>query len=85
MGWQLPESGRSYEQICGGCLREVRLNVATPAGESNLALLALRKVSVPSWKGLPQPEGGFPLPSDSGFAVCQNVPLILAHWIPQCV
>lgn len=42
-------------------------------------------MSVPSWEGLPQPRGGFPLPSDSGCVARQNVPSILAHSMPQCV
>lgn len=49
------------------------------------ATVRLRKVSVPAWKGLPQPAGGFPLPSDSGLSARQNAPRILAHLIPQCV
>lgn len=74
-----------YEQISGGCLREVRSNVTLPTGESNLAVVGLMTVSVPCWKGLPQPTGGFPLPSDNGCFARQKVPSILAHWMPQCV
>jgi len=74
-----------YEQISGGCLSEVRSNVTLPAGESNLALVGLTNTSVPSREGLPQPAGGFPLPSDNGCFARQNVPSILAHSMPQCV
>ena len=38
----------AYEQIWGGCLREVRSNVTLPAGESNWAVVGLTNVSVPS-------------------------------------
>jgi hypothetical protein len=79
------EQEELYEQISGGCLREVRLNVTLPAGESNLAVVGLMNTSVPRWKGLPQPTGGFPLPSDNGCLARQNVPSILAQWMPQCV
>jgi hypothetical protein len=74
-----------YEQISGGCLREVHSNLTVPTGESNLAIVGLMDTSVPSWKGLPQPAGGFPLPSDIGCFARQNVPSILAHSMPQCV
>lgn len=74
-----------YEQIVGGSVLEVRSNVTPPAGESNLAVVGPTNTSVPSWKGLPQPAGGFPLPSDSGCFARQNVPSILAHLTPQCV
>jgi hypothetical protein len=73
------EQGESYEQISGGCLREVRSNVTLPAGESNLAAVGLMNTSMPRWKGLPQRTGGFPLPSDNGRFARQNVPSILAH------
>jgi hypothetical protein len=45
-----PSSNRStlYEQIIGGCLREVRWKVTLPAGESNLAVVGLRGTSRPS-------------------------------------
>lgn len=79
------EQEELYEQISGGCLREVRSNVTLPAGESNLAVLGLMNTSVPSSKGLPQPAGGFPLPSDNGCFARQNMPSILAHSMPQCV
>lgn len=81
----LGERGQFYEQISGGCLREVRPNVTLPVGDSNLAVVGLVRMSVPSWKGLPQPAGGFPLPSDNGCFARQNVPSIFAHSIPQCV
>lgn len=68
-----------YEQITGGCVRSVRLNVTLPAGELNSAVERLLKVSVPSWKGLPQPGGGFPLPADKGCVARQNAPSILTH------
>jgi hypothetical protein len=74
-----------YEQVRGGRLRGVRSNVTLPAEESNLAVVGLVKTSVPSWKGLPHPLGGFPLPSDSGCFARQNVSLIFAHLMPQCV
>ena len=45
----LVEQEELYEQISGGCLREVRSNVTVPAGESNLAVLGLMNTSVPSW------------------------------------
>lgn len=38
---------RLYEQITGGCLREVYSNVTLPAGESNLAVEELVNESVP--------------------------------------
>jgi hypothetical protein len=63
----------------------VRSKVTLPAGESNRALAGVRIVSVPSWKGFAQPEGGFALPSDNGCFARQKVPLILAHSMPQCV
>jgi hypothetical protein len=63
----------------------VRSNVTLPAGESNLEVVGLMNVSLPSWEGFPQPAGGLPLPSDNGCFARQNVPLILAHSIPQCV
>ena len=63
----------------------MRLNLTLPAGELNSAVVWLRKLSVPSWNGLPQPGGGFPLPSDKGCVARQKVPLILAHSMPQCV
>ena len=66
-------------------MRDVRSNVTLPAGESNLAVVGLMTVSVPCWEGFPQPAGGFPLPSDNGCFARQNVPLILAHSMPQCV
>ena len=56
-----------YEQISGGCVREVRSNVTLPAGESNLAVAGPLNMSLPSWNGLPQPAGGLPLPSDKGW------------------
>jgi hypothetical protein len=74
-----------YAQIWGGCLREVRSNVTLPAGESNRAVVGPMNVSVPSWEGFPHPAGGFPLPSDSGCFARQNLPLILAQSMPQCV
>ena len=74
-----------YEQITGGCPREVRLNVTLPAEESNLALVGLVRTSVPSWNGLPHPGGGFLLPSDTGGFARQKVPSILAQKMPQCV
>jgi catechol 2,3-dioxygenase-like lactoylglutathione lyase family enzyme len=74
-----------YEQISRGCSREVRSNVTLPAEESNLAVVGLMRTSVPSWKGLPHPGGGFPLPSDTGRCARQNVPSILAQKMPQCV
>ena len=75
----------AYEQITGGRLREVRLNVTLPTGESNLAVVGLMSTSVTCWTGLPQPAGGFPLPSDSGSVARQNDPSISAHSMPQCV
>jgi hypothetical protein len=80
-------SGRQcvYAQIWGGCLPEVRSNVTLPAGESNRAVVGPMNVSVPSWEGFPHPAGGFPLPSDSGCFARQNLPLILAQSMPQCV
>jgi hypothetical protein len=81
----LIEQHERYEQIRGGCLREVRSNVTLPTVESNLAVVGPMSMRVPSWKGLPQPAGGFPLPSDSGCFARQNVPSILAHSMPQCV
>ncbi len=77
--------GDCYAQRNGGCFRSVRLNVTFPAGESNWAVVRLVKVSVPCWEGLPQPGGGFPLPSDKGRVARQNVPSIFAHSMPQCV
>ena len=74
-----------YEQIIGGRLREVRSNVTRPADETNLAVVGLVTMSLPSWKGLPQPAGEFPLPSDNGCVARQNVPSIFAHSMPQCV
>jgi hypothetical protein len=74
-----------YEQISGGSLCEVRSNVTLPAVESNLACVGPMNTSAPSWYGLPQPGGGFPLPSDKGCFARQKVPLILAHSIPQWV
>jgi hypothetical protein len=86
-GYVRRERGYSelYRQISGGHLREVRSNVTVPADESNLAVVGPVSTSVPSWKGLPQPAGGFPLPSESGCFARQNVPSILAHSMPQCV
>jgi hypothetical protein len=69
----------------GGSDRAVRTNVTLPAVDVKRALERVRYLSVPAWYGLPQPGGGFPLPSDSGRLACQNVPSILAHSIPQCV
>lgn len=74
-----------YEQISGGWVREVRSNVTLPAGESSLAVEGVMSTSLPSWKGFPQPAGGFPLPLDNGCFARQYVPSILAHWMPQCV
>lgn len=74
-----------YEQIIGGRLREVRSNVTRPADETNLAVVGLVTMRLPSWKGLPQPAGEFPLPSDNGCVARQNVPSIFAHSMPQCV
>ncbi len=82
--WSIRSAG-VYAQIIGGREREVRLKVTLPAGESNLAVVGLVNVSVPAWSGLPQPAGGFPLPSDSGCFARQKVPLMLAHLMPQCV
>ncbi|MFL5863841.1 MAG: hypothetical protein ACJ780_24220 [Solirubrobacteraceae bacterium] len=81
----LPQRRVLYEQITGGCVRVVRPNVTLPAVESNLAVLGPMNNSVPFWKGLPQPAGGFPLPSDNGCLARHNVPSILAHLMPQCV
>src|SRR5258707_14631400 len=69
----------TYEHRTGGRVRFVRLNVTVPAGEVNVAVVLVVSTSVPSWNGLPQPGGGFPLPSDKGCAARQNVPSILAH------
>jgi hypothetical protein len=74
-----------YEQTSGGCVREVRSNVTLPARESNLAVAGPVNLSLPSWKGLPQPAGGLPLPSDKGWCARQKVPSIFAHSMPQCV
>lgn len=74
-----------YEHVVGGRVREVRLNITLPAVELNVAVDGLAKVSVPAWKGFPQPGGGFPFPSDSILVERQKVPRIFAHSIPQCV
>jgi hypothetical protein len=71
--------------MTGGRVRSVRLNVTLPAGDLNSAVVRLVKVRVPSWNGLPQPGGGFPLPSDNGCVARQKTPSILAHSMPQCV
>lgn len=68
-----------YEQASGGCVRFVRWKVTSPAGELNSAVEGFVKVSVPSSKGLFQPWGGFPLPSDDGRVARQNRPSIFAQ------
>jgi hypothetical protein len=71
--------------MTGGRVREVRSNTTVPALEVNRAERRLIKSSVPFWYGFPQPEGGFPSPSESRWVARQKVPSILAHSIPQCV
>jgi hypothetical protein len=65
--------------MTGGRVLRVRSNVTLPAGELNSAVVRLLNVSLPCWKGLPQPGGGFPLPSDNCWVARQNTPPILAH------
>jgi hypothetical protein len=69
----------------GGCLREVRWKVTTPAVEVKIAVVGCGKTSVPLWNGLPQPAGGFPRPSDRGGEARQEVPRTRAHLTPQWV
>ncbi len=56
-----------------------------PRLSRNSAVMADSIVMVPGWSGLPQPGGGLPLPSDSGWSASYQWPEMSASSIPQCV